>query len=227
MLNNLLKSKNKPHAIIFNVSQLTDIDSIINEYAISIVCDGLNSEDTKKYTEKILNNQYFDIIKINGFDEGIKKEDILNIQNNFSLTGFEEINKKIYVIYGIEYITTQAANSLLKFLEEPPINTYAVFVTKSPNAILETIKSRCQFFNLKPSLKKYEEIANLYKINGEIEQAVAQTYFSINKLVEDLQSKKFNEDVEIVKSLISASKEKITSKEDLENFKELNYPKID
>ncbi|KKQ18830.1 MAG: polymerase III, delta prime subunit protein [Berkelbacteria bacterium GW2011_GWA1_36_9] len=51
---------------------------------------------------------------------------------------------KLAVLSGVENMTTQAANSLLKILEEPP--TYAVLILQSARKekILPTILSRCQ-----------------------------------------------------------------------------------
>ena len=41
-----------------------------------------------------------------------------------------------------------AANSLLKFLEEPESNIYAFLITTNINKILPTIKSRCQVLSI-------------------------------------------------------------------------------
>ncbi|MDK7340981.1 hypothetical protein QP500_11065, partial [Pauljensenia sp. UMB0018B] len=48
-------------------------------------------------------------------------------------------------------MTPQAANSLLKFLEEPHQDVYIFLLTNNREAILPTVQSRCQVIHF-PSL---------------------------------------------------------------------------
>ena len=54
------------------------------------------------------------------------------------------------MIYHADKMTVNAANSLLKFLEEPHEQTYAVLITEQPQKMLPTIISRCQVLSFKP-----------------------------------------------------------------------------
>ena len=47
-------------------------------------------------------------------------------------------------------MTTNAANSLLKFLEEPNSETTAILITEQVQQILPTILSRCQIVSFQP-----------------------------------------------------------------------------
>lgn len=58
--------------------------------------------------------------------------------------------KKVFIVDEAEKMTEEAANSLLKILEEPPLFTYIVLVTANPFLIMPTIKSRCQVVNFAP-----------------------------------------------------------------------------
>ena len=51
---------------------------------------------------------------------------------------------KAVVIHPAEALNVNAANALLKSLEEPPPRTYFLVVTHRPHQLLPTIKSRCQ-----------------------------------------------------------------------------------
>jgi DNA polymerase-3 subunit delta' len=144
MLNKLLKSKNKPIAILLVESRMCDLDAFIKEYMKSIVCTGNDCV----WCKKIDTDSYFDFIKIDGNKETIKKEQIQDVISRYSKSSTESRGIKFYVIYGIENSTTQAINSLLKFLEEPTNNTYAILTTRSDNFVLPTIKSRCQIYKL-------------------------------------------------------------------------------
>ena len=51
---------------------------------------------------------------------------------------------RVVVIADCDGMTTEAANALLKILEEPPDHMHLVLTTAKPNALLPTILSRCQ-----------------------------------------------------------------------------------
>lgn len=51
---------------------------------------------------------------------------------------------KVVVIHPAESLNVNAANALLKSLEEPPAQTVFLLVSHRPNSLLPTIKSRCQ-----------------------------------------------------------------------------------
>lgn len=57
---------------------------------------------------------------------------------------------RVVVIDAIDQLTNQAANALLKILEEPPANALLLLVCHEPGSILPTIKSRCRQFALQP-----------------------------------------------------------------------------
>ena len=69
----------------------------------------------------------------------------------------------VYVINHVENMTVDAANSLLKFLEEPPSNTYAFLTSQNEAKVLPTIISRCEKLRLLLSSRKevIEEAKNL------------------------------------------------------------------
>ncbi len=57
---------------------------------------------------------------------------------------------KFYILDEAHMLTTEAANALLKTLEEPPAHAYFVLATTEPHNILPTIRSRCQSFEFRP-----------------------------------------------------------------------------
>lgn len=57
---------------------------------------------------------------------------------------------KIIVIWGAERMNTEAANKLLKVLEEPPKKTLFLLLTQREEQLLPTIISRCQRFSIPP-----------------------------------------------------------------------------
>ncbi|MFD2033645.1 ATP-binding protein [Belliella marina] len=87
-----------------------------------------------------------DWIYHNGIDKkqlNISRGTARNILRTISLKSFEG-GYKIMLIWGAEYMNTQAANSLLKVLEEPPEKTLFLLLTTQPEQLLTTILSRTQ-----------------------------------------------------------------------------------
>jgi DNA polymerase-3 subunit delta' len=63
------------------------------------------------------------------------------------------------MIIHADKMTVNAANSLLKFLEEPNANTIAILMTEQYHKILNTILSRCQLLSFQPLQPKFIEEA--------------------------------------------------------------------
>ncbi len=71
------------------------------------------------------------------------------IQREASLTPFEG-RHRVFVIDDAEYLSEEAANSLLKTLEEPPNQVILVLLASDLGAMLPTISSRCQKLEIRP-----------------------------------------------------------------------------
>lgn len=74
-----------------------------------------------------------------------------------------ESTKKVYIIEDVEKMSTSAANSLLKFLEEPDGSSVAILLTAQIQKLLKTILSRVQIISFAPLnpiqlVKRLEEI---------------------------------------------------------------------
>ena len=74
-------------------------------------------------------------------------EDARAIAGFFRLTAAEE-GWRIVIIDGAEEMNRNAANALLKILEEPPRRGLLLLVSHSPGRLLPTIRSRCRHFPL-------------------------------------------------------------------------------
>ncbi|HFJ9404053.1 TPA: DNA polymerase III subunit delta' [Bacillus paranthracis] len=107
---------------------------------------------------RINNNVHPDLVIISPEEGGIiEKEQIQQLHKEISYTS-TELSKKIYIIDRVEMLTNSAANSLLKFLEEPDGNTTAILVAENIQKVFGTIQSRCQILNFLVSpTGEYEE----------------------------------------------------------------------
>ncbi|TSA45398.1 AAA family ATPase [bacterium] len=78
--------------------------------------------------------------------EGLTIEKARELQSRLNLSSASG-GKKVAVISDAEKMTTEAANSLLKFLEEPPANSMIILVTSNFYGLMPTIASRVQKIN--------------------------------------------------------------------------------
>ncbi len=58
-------------------------------------------------------------------------------------------NIRVFIIDRAERMTQEAANSILKTLEEPPATSHIILTTGFPELLLPTIRSRCQRFRFR------------------------------------------------------------------------------
>lgn len=76
-------------------------------------------------------------------------DDIRDIRGFISLTAAEN-GYRVIIIDGAEDMNKNAANALLKMLEEPPPRTVFLLVCHAPGRLLPTIRSRCRGLALRP-----------------------------------------------------------------------------
>ena len=76
-------------------------------------------------------------------------ERIRDLQKQASLHPYEG-KYRVFIINGAQLLTNEAANSLLKTLEEPPPNVLLLLLTTDESSLLPTILSRCQRIELRP-----------------------------------------------------------------------------
>jgi len=79
----------------------------------------------------------------------IKIEQIRRLKADSSLKIYEG-RKKVWIIDEAEKLTQEAANSLLKILEEPPLHLVIILITHIPRLLPPTIISRCRIIHFSP-----------------------------------------------------------------------------
>lgn len=90
-----------------------------------------------------------DVLLIEPDGQTIKVDQIRDIKNNFIKSGMES-QRKLMIIRDADKMTVSAANSLLKFIEEPEGDMTILFLTEAKSKILPTIQSRCQVIHFAP-----------------------------------------------------------------------------
>ncbi len=144
LLENSLAKDRLSHAYLFEGEKGTKKYETAIYFAQMLLC----LEDEKpclkcKNCKRISHGTHPNVYVIEPDGNFIKKQQIQDLQTEFSKTSIEP-GKKVYIIRNIDQINTSAANSLLKFLEEPFPNIHAILTTANLNRILPTIISRSQ-----------------------------------------------------------------------------------
>ena len=145
------------HAYLFHGASSTMKKEAAILLAQSLVCTHRNpfACEVCDTCLRIANNQYADIIYLDGSKTSIKKDQIVDLQQQFNKTGLEMFNQKIYILNEAENATPEALNSLLKFLEEPSGSSVtAVLLVEQIDRLLPTIVSRCQVIPFKAMLQQ-------------------------------------------------------------------------
>jgi len=119
-------------------------------FAQSLLCSDFHEEPCNVCSNciKINSMNHPDLHIINQDENAIKREDIDELIESIYKKPYES-NKKIYIIKDAHSMTTQAANTFLKTLEEPPGDSVIILLTTNVNLLLPTINSRCQIIKFR------------------------------------------------------------------------------
>ena len=142
-----IKNNKLSHAYIFETNNNTDSFEFVKAFVKDIFCIDLKKEDKLKISLQVDNNEYPELKLVIPSGINIKKEEILELQNDFKNKSLFN-NKKIYIINNAEKLNQSSSNTLLKFLEEPSENIIAILIVASRYELLKTILSRCQLISL-------------------------------------------------------------------------------
>lgn len=141
----------------------------------------------------IAEEDFSDVTVVRPQNQIIKTERIRELLKNFSQSGVEG-NEQVFIICEAEKMHLNAANSLLKMIEEPQSEVYIFLLTSDENLILPTIKSRTQVFHFPKNedylVAKLEE-SGLLKDQAQLLAAYSQTL----EEAQNLQTSKFFFDV--------------------------------
>jgi DNA polymerase-3 subunit delta' len=96
----------------------------------------------------------------------IQIEQILDLCREAGFRPFEG-KRRIFIIDPAERMNREAANALLKTLEEPPAGAVLILISSQPDALPATIRSRCQAIRFAPLPR--EELAALLTRQGRAE----------------------------------------------------------
>ena len=187
-LTNQIKNNKYSHAYLFEVNGNPDAFSLVLSFAKSLLCPNKYTNNSKcnncSICHRIDNNIFSDLKIIEPDGLWIKKDQLDELQKDFSVKSLES-DKRVYIINNAERLNTQAANSILKFIEEPEEGIIAILITNNVYQLLSTIVSRCQIISLAKQVEKQT-------LNLNIEEDLDTHLQTINNFVKYLEKEKLN-----------------------------------
>ena len=139
------------HAYLFVGASGAGLEKFSSRFAQSLSCSKLKDtnepcgicQDCQWLLTEHPNLQVIDNSAEDSSSNNISIESIRNLKRFFELSSHQIGGNKVILIHNAESLTLNAANALLKILEEPPENSYLILTTNSISALLPTIISRC------------------------------------------------------------------------------------
>lgn len=142
-----------PHALLFSGQTGCGHEQLVYAFAQSLLC--LKPDANGYACQQCRSCQVFAANAHPDFLQLAVPEDkqVITVEQIRSLGRFLELSRsysphRIAVILGADAMNVNAANSLLKSLEEPADNSYILLFTANVSSLLPTVRSRCQQLRL-------------------------------------------------------------------------------
>lgn len=151
MLQNSLRTDKLSHAYIFAGPLGSGRKEMAKALVGALFCSR-NADDACGECldcRKLAHGNHPDLYWIEPDGASIKIDQIRELQQKFAYRSSSS-GTKVYVLNEADRMTVQAANSLLKFLEEPQSPAIAILITENGQALLPTIQSRAQWMQFMP-----------------------------------------------------------------------------
>jgi DNA polymerase-3 subunit delta' len=177
LLKRSLEEGNLAHAYLLVGPRHVGKGTLARSLAQALNCDGPELPCGQcRSCQRILEGKHTDVtsLRLDSRTE-ISINDIQGLQRLANLPPYEG-KCKVFIIDDAEYLSTEAANSLLKILEEPPPRVVWLLLAAEERRLLPTIVSRCQRLALKPvpSERVQQVLVNSYKIDAHRAKLLAQ-----------------------------------------------------
>ncbi|MDD3481281.1 MAG: DNA polymerase III subunit [Patescibacteria group bacterium] len=149
ILKSHLASGELSHAYLFLGTEGVGKEYLARLFARYILC-GNKKEDECESCKRFLKSAHPDFNYLDG-SEGIKIEDVREIIESINLSPVAS-KRKVLLVTKAEKMTGEAANAILKTLEEPPTDSTIILTSTSEKKLPETIISRTQHIKLRKLL---------------------------------------------------------------------------
>ena len=150
LLQHALKNGRLAHAFLLVGPEEIGKSTLATELAAALNCSGAEPPcQACLACRKTLSGTHPDVTRVEPQNGRIKIDQIRDLQRQVSLSPYEG-RTRVCLITDLHLATTEAANALLKTLEEPPPRVILVLTATDIGLLLPTVVSRCQVLALRP-----------------------------------------------------------------------------
>lgn len=162
------------HAYLFHGPAGAGKRDVARAFAAALLSDG--AEDPRGAAERVHHGVHPDLTWVAPTSSaGILVGDIDDAVVAASTRTPFESRRRVFVIERADELNDQAANRMLKTLEEPPAFAHLILLTDRPGAVLPTIASRCQHVRFDAlSADAIAERLNRHGVDPETARACAR-----------------------------------------------------
>lgn len=180
ILQNGLQQDRLHHAYLFAGESGVGKEKVAFEFAKAINCQQKTADacDQCISCQKADSGNHPDLKQIKPDGSYLKIDQIRELRREILYKPYES-KRKVYIIYQVDRMTTEAANSLLKTLEDPPPHGVLILLTNNLNQLLPTVISRCELVRFKrvPDKLIAERLAADYELSPEKRQLITSLAF--------------------------------------------------
>ena len=169
VLRRMLASKRVSHSLLFAGAEGIGKKRFALETAKSFVCQNPKAgeacdvcaacrradrftfpkADDRDAFKRVVFSEHSDVGLVVPYNKNILVDAIRELEREANFRPFEA-PARFFIIDDADKMNDAASNALLKTLEEPPATSYIFLVTSRPDALLPTIRSRCQMLRFAP-----------------------------------------------------------------------------
>ena len=215
-LNQALSSKRVTHAYLFVGTKTSSKEALALRFAAAIIA-GNNEEEAQNVLRLVHPDLH--VVSPQGTG-GYVKEQIDELVHDVSLAPIRS-NTKTYILNNVEKFNASSANTFLKTLEEPPSGVCILMLAQNEDAVLETLKSRCQVLHCKNNAIKLHGNKAIFDIMYEVSNgADNKTLLDVAKTIkemsmhglDDLQKKQQDEEKSAADFLSKGAQKTLTQR---------------
>lgn len=141
----MLRAARVPHALLFCGPEGVGKRLVAERLAAALLCQEAADDQACGHClscRQLADGQHPDFVRILPDGASIKIEQIRQLQHEVSMVPYYG-GYRVCLLEACDLMTEQAANSLLKILEEPPGQIVFILLSARRNMLLPTILSRC------------------------------------------------------------------------------------
>lgn len=169
ILRRMIEKNRVPHSFLFAGEEGIGKKQFALELAKSFICQNLQNfeacgkchtckradkfafpkSDDRDEHKKVIFSEFPDIGQVIAYNKNILVDAIRDLEKEANYRPYEA-KARFFIIDDADKMNDAASNALLKTLEEPAPTTYLFLITSRPDALLQTIHSRCQTLRFAP-----------------------------------------------------------------------------